>query len=141
MVQSRMVRLHSLAPAHQLCNAQGALREKSRVVWQTQRLPLQPPLIQPLDAGEVEVRPVNVRLQHAADFIRMRPRRADVVDGNVFAEDRLNVRVRLLDGGENGSTWVRLNRTLDTAFRETSAVRQNQPGKQRCQTRDLFGIT
>lgn len=34
-------------------------------------------MLQPLDADEVEVRPVNVRLQHAADLIRMRPRRAD----------------------------------------------------------------
>ena len=34
-------------------------------------------MLQPLDAGEVEVRPVNVRLQHAADLIRMRPHPAD----------------------------------------------------------------
>ena len=38
-------------------------------------------MLQPLDAGEVEVRLVNVCLRHAADLIRMRPRRED--DGSV----------------------------------------------------------
>ena len=55
-------------------------------------------MLQPFDAGEVEVRPVNVRLQHAADLIRMRSRRADDVDGNVIAKDRQRVRVRLFEG-------------------------------------------
>ena len=43
-------------------------------------------MLQPLDAGEVEVRPVNVRLQHAADLVRMRPRRADDRPGVAIQE-------------------------------------------------------